>query len=287
MRTKVLVTGAGGQLARSIKYYCRNNSHDIDFSFVTKEQLDITKRNQVFSFFEQSNFDYCVNCAAYTNVEQAEEERELANLINVDATKQLAEICKTFNTTLIHISTDYIFDGTNRRPYLESDKPSPINYYGHTKNEGERAIMTTLSNYFILRTSWLYSMYGKNFVTTIVNKIKQNANLTVVDSQIGSPTSCHELAKFIVFLIASDVKDYGVYNFTDKGETNWYNFALTIASHFKDYDKAKLRPVTNYKTRAERPIYSVLSNAKRNNIYPHFPQWQDNVEWVVNQLNQA
>ncbi len=285
MKTKVLVTGGGGQLARSIAYLSKQYE-DIDFSFETKERLNISNRSQVESYFKNNKFDYCINCAAYTNVEQAEEQQELAKLINVDATKILAELCKASNITLIHISTDYVFDGTKNKPYLETDRPSPINYYGHTKNEGEKAIIETLSTYFIIRTSWLYSVFGKNFVTTIASRVKDHADLSIVNTQIGSPTSCHELAQFILFLIETDVKSYGIYNFTDKGETSWFEFAVAIASHFKRYDISKISPVAEYKTKAKRPNYSVLSNAKRIEIYDRFRSWKDNVEWVVNQLNQ-
>lgn len=285
MKTKVLVTGGGGQLARSIAYLSKQYE-DIDFSFETKERLNISNRSQVESYFKNNKFDYCVNCAAYTNVEQAEEQQDLAKLINVDATKLLAELCKVSNTTLIHISTDYVFDGTKNEPYLETDRPSPINYYGHTKNEGEKAIIETLSTYFIIRTSWLYSVFGKNFVTTIASRVKDHADLSIINTQIGSPTSCHELAQFILFLIETDVKSYGIYNFTDKGETSWFEFAVAIASHFKEYDISKISPVAEYKTKAKRPNYSVLSNAKRIEIYDRFRSWKDNVEWVVNQLNQ-
>ncbi len=285
MNTKVLVTGGGGQLARSIAYLSKQ-FEDIDFCFETKEGLDISNKPQLESYFENNKFDYCINCAAYTNVEQAEVHRDLAELINVDATRTLAELCKASSVTLIHISTDYIFDGTKKEPYLETDTPSPINHYGHTKNEGEKAIIDSLSTYFIIRTSWLYSVYGKNFVTTIANRVKDQADLTIVNTQIGSPTSCHELAQFIIFLIETDVNSYGIYNFTDKGETSWFEFAVAIASHFKTYDVSKISPVAEYKTKAKRPNYSVLSNAKRIEIYDRFRSWEDNVKWVVNQLHQ-
>ena len=286
MKTKVLVTGAEGQLAKSIQYLCRDHCESIELVFATKGLLNITNKHHIEEFFEKHKFQFCINCAAYTNVELAEIEQDLAMEVNYEAVKSLAQVCDAHNSIFIHISTDYVFDGSNTRPYKESDPVNPINHYGWSKYKGEEAIQEVMSSYFIIRTSWLYSIYPKNFVTTIVDKIKNQDNLSIVNTQYGSPTSCHELAKFIIHLIESKTTYYGIYNFTDEGHTNWYEFALEIASHLKNSDISKIRPVAEYKTRAKRPKYSVLSNSKRKQIYDQYSKWEDNVKRVVNQLKE-
>ena len=162
--TTILVTGANGQLGLTIKELFANNNLGLDFTFVTKEQLDITNKTALNNFFTKNHFDYCINCAAYTNVEQAEKTPEIAFKVNAEGVKYLAEVCKETNTTLIHISTDYVFDGEKETPYTVEDLPNPINEYGKSKLLGEHYIQESLSNHFIVRTSWLYSKkYGKNF----------------------------------------------------------------------------------------------------------------------------
>ena len=225
----VLVTGANGQLAKTIRELYSKNSDSIKFSFLSKSQLDISNLNEIESVFKKTNFDYCINCAAYTNVENAEDNPEISFKINAESVKNLALACKENNTTLIHISTDYVFDGTSKNTYLEEDKTNPINEYGRSKLLGEHYISDTLNNFFIIRTSWLYSKFGKNFARTILKKVQENTDLKITTSQIGTPSSCNDLAKFIYHLIKTREINYGIYHYSALGHCTWFDFAIKIA----------------------------------------------------------
>lgn len=281
MNIKILVTGANGQLGKTLKDLYQNNSDNLEFSFVTKSELDIFKRETLKNYFKNNSFDYCINCAAYTNVEQAEESIDNAFNINAKAVGYLADCCNESNIKLIHISTDYVFDGKKHSPYLETDQTNPINEYGCSKLAGEQRIEAILKNYFIVRTSWLYSKYPKNFVTTIASKIQEDADLTITTSQKGTPTSCIELSKFIFFLIKSENTDFGIYHFSANGDATWYDFALKIADHFKGYDKSKIIATKSFNAKAKRPGYSVMNNAKVQKIYHAQNNWKADVDAVV------
>ena len=202
MNKKVLVTGANGQLGKTIEELFSINDANLEFTFVSKENLDITNEDELLLYFKANKFDYCINCAAYTNVEQAEKTPEIAYKVNAEGVKNLAQVCKDANTILIHISTDYVFDGEKSEPYLVSDIPNPINEYGKSKLLGEQYIQKSLCNYFIIRTSWLYSKkYGKNFYKSILDKAKVEKELLITDEQIGCPTNTVNLAQFIHQLI--------------------------------------------------------------------------------------
>ena len=284
MKTKILVTGAQGQLAKTIQDLYQKNSEGLEFVFVSKSDLDITNKTQVSTFFNAGKFDYCINCAAYTNVEHSEDEPGLAYKVNAEAVQTLAEACKGNNVILIHISTDYVFDGKSNKPYTEEDPTNPINEYGKSKLKGELAVQNTLDDFFIIRTSWLYSRYGHNFVKTIIKKIQENSDLKITTSQTGTPTSCDELSQFIYFLITSKSKDFGVYHFSSQGETTWYEFALEISKQFETYNKNKITPTDSFKTKATRPEYSVLSNHKSNQIFKKRDGWRDYVSQTVKRL---
>lgn len=262
MKTKVLVTGASGQLAQTIKKIYFKNKDNIHFTFVSKEELDITNLHSLSVFFSENRFNYCVNCAAYTNVEQAEEAIDLAFKINAEGVKNLAVLCKKEKVTLIHISTDYVFDGTKESPYTEIDKTNPINQYGKSKLKGEEYISKTLKEHYIIRTSWLYSAYSKNFAKTIINKIKENADLKITIAETGTPTSCIDLAKVIYSIIKLESVPYGIYHYSNEGEATWYDFAVEIAKSFNDYNETKITSVASFKTKAMRPKYSVLNKNK-------------------------
>ncbi|MEZ4801569.1 MAG: dTDP-4-dehydrorhamnose reductase [Gelidibacter sp.] len=281
---RVLVTGANGQLGKTMRDLFQNDQGGIEFVFVDKEEFDIAKKKDFNSYFDNYSFDYCINCAAYTNVEQAEEFTYEAFRINSEAVGYLAQRCQKSNTILIHISTDYVFDGKKETPYLEDDFTNPINEYGRSKLAGEKKIQETLTNYFIIRTSWLYSKYPKNFVTTIVSKIRETTNLTITTSQKGTPTSCVELSKFIYWLILNENTDFGVYHFSAKGEATWYDFAIKIADQFTEVDKNKIIPVTTFSSKANRPKYSVMDNSKVQKIYKHQNYWTMDVESVVKSI---
>lgn len=263
--TTILVTGANGQLGETIKDLYSKNNWGIEFSFITKADLDITNQSQVKTFFNKQKFDYCINCAAYTNVEQAEKTPKIAIKVNAEGVKNLAESCKEHNTTLIHISTDYVFDGKKKSPYLETDKPNPINEYGKSKLLGEQHIKNILQSYFIIRTSWLYSKkYGKNFYRFILTKAKTEKELSITTEQVGCPTDTVNLSAYIISLILQKSTDFGVYHFSDNNPMTWYDFAKSILVENNLNCITKLVKADNYRTFAKRPKYSVLLKSKTN-----------------------
>lgn len=259
----VLVTGANGQLGKTIRELYSHNHIEYDFTFVTKSQLDITDKKIVKSFFNQNQFDYCINCAAYTNVEQAEKTPDIAYKINAEAVKYLAEACLKTKTILIHISTDYVFDGEKKEPYMVEDLPNPINEYGKSKLLGEQYIQEILDSYFIVRTSWLYSKkYGKNFYKTILEKAETEPLLSITAKQTGCPTNTESLSKFIYRMIKIKSSNFGIYHFSDSKAMTWYDFASEILKEHNISTKMKLEKNDNYFTLARRPINSVLLNTK-------------------------
>ncbi|WP_100610477.1 dTDP-4-dehydrorhamnose reductase [Confluentibacter lentus] len=256
----ILVTGANGQLGLTIQELYAGNSA-FDFTFTSKSELDITNKREIDIFFEKYKFDYCINCAAYTNVEQAERTPDLAYKINAKAVKSLALVCKEYDTTLIHISTDYVFDGKKETPYTIKDLPNPINEYGKSKLLGEQYIQEILQNYFIIRTSWLYSKkYGKNFYRTILELSKTKNELSITTEQIGCPTNTESLAKAIINIIVNESKEYGLKHVSDDKVMTWYDFAKDILSENKLNSKTKLVKTSNYATFAKRPKNSILLN---------------------------
>lgn len=255
----VLVTGSNGQLGRSIQDLAPSLP-EIRFVFKTSSELDITDYRQVKEVFADQGFDYCINCAAFTDVERAEREPPLAFRVNAEAVKGLSEACLLSHTVLIHVSTDYVFDGTKRTPYLVTDKTNPINVYGASKLKGEEYIKGLLTRYFIVRTSWLYSEYGKNFYKTILAKAQKGEDLSVTDAQTGCPTHARHLAQFITKIISTDSRTYGIHHFTDGEVHTWYSFAVKILKENHLVGKVEIKKVKNYSTFAKRPEYSVLKN---------------------------
>lgn len=276
----VLVTGGNGQLALTIKQLFSLNKDAINFIFKTKAELDITKNEDVSLFFNSNQLNFCVNCAAYTNVELAETNPEQAFQINSNAVQNLALACKATGVVLIHISTDYVFDGNSTVPYVERDVPNPINIYGQSKLEGEKYISNILTSYFIVRASWLYSIYGHNFFKTVIKKISNNENMNVITTQTGTPTSCEDLAKFIYFLIKTDNHNFGIYHFSPLGQTSWYGFANYIANFFKSN---KINPMLSYKSKAARPNFSVLNNEKIKHLKFKLSKWEDSLDTTIKQ----
>lgn len=275
----VLVTGANGQLAKTIAFF-KNEVPNYNFVFKTKEELDITNKEAIDVLFKTLSFDYCINCAAYTNVEQAEKTPEIAYEINGEAVKNLAEVCLDFNTKLVHISTDYVFDGESKNPYNERATPNPLNEYGKSKLQGEECIQKTIEAYYIIRVSWLYSVFEKNFFNTISNYLEKNKELNITTSQKGTPTSCISLTYFIYWILSSEL-EYGIYHFSDDGEATWYDFALEIAKQYSNKEKVDLiQPSENYPTISQRPVYSVLNNSKRKLTYNRNINWEKAVKDV-------
>lgn len=256
----VLVTGANGQLGKTIKELYGVNNFDLSFIFVSKKDLDITQKASLITFFSKHSFDYCINCAAYTNVEQAEKTPDIAYQVNSEAVQNLALVCQKNKTTLIHISTDYVFDGEKKSPYVVNDRTNPINEYGKSKLLGEKHIKKILTNYFIIRTSWLYSKkHGNNFYKFIVNKSKTEKELSVTTEQIGCPTNTVNLSRFIIEIIHKKKANYGVFHFCDKNVLTWYGFAEKILAENNLSKDVNLVKVNNYRTLAKRPKNSVLA----------------------------
>ena len=260
MLKKVLVTGSKGQLGSTIRELSVN--HEMNFVFASSSELDITNKKQLESLFNDISFDYCINCAAYTKVDKAEEEIEKAYSINSEAVKNLALNCSKHKVILIHISTDFVFSGEKETPYLEADPTNPINIYGESKLQGEKYIQEILENYFIFRTSWLYSKYGNNFVKTVLRLSKEKDEINIVNDQIGSPTNALDLARFILRIIKQESSYYGLYHFSNNDDTSWYGFAREILNFYKTDIILNPIPSHLYPTLAKRPKYSVLNNKK-------------------------
>lgn len=259
MIKRILVTGGSGQLGKTINELFSKNEDNLEFVFVAKKDLDITVEADLKLFFKNNKFDYCINCAAFTNVEQAEKNPETAYRVNAEGVKNLALVCKQFSSALIHVSTDYVFDGEKKEPYTIDDIPNPINEYGKSKLKGEEYIKQILDNYFIVRTSWLYSKkYGNNFYKTILGKTKTEKELFVTDEQIGCPTDTVSLSGFMINLIKEKSPVFGVYHFCDNKVMTWYGFAKQILQENKIGNNINLVRVNKYRTFAKRPKRSIL-----------------------------
>jgi dTDP-4-dehydrorhamnose reductase len=268
----VLVTGGSGQLGQALQS-CTNQFPEIDFHFFSSAELDITNLEQCKNVFQQVKPDFCINAAAYTAVDKAESEPEKAQLINVQGPRNLAEVCKDLEVVLLHISTDFIFDGTSKKPYTEEDIPNPTGVYGQTKLDGEKAIQSILEKYFIIRTSWVYSEFGNNFMKTMLRLGSERDSLSVVNDQIGTPTNAVDLAKALIRIINfchpefSSASVYGIYNFSNEGECSWFDFAKKIFEINNISIDLKPIPTSSYPTPAKRPVYSVLDKSKFKKIF--------------------
>lgn len=280
---KVLVTGASGQLGQCIKKLS-SRFQEFEFTYTTSEELDLSLFGVVSAFFRKHHFDYCINCAAYTEVEQAETEQEMAYLINAEAVKNLAEVCCENSCALIHFSTDYVFDGIKNTPYSEDDETGPLNVYGASKLMGEEYIRKYIDRYFIFRTSWLYSDIGHNFFNTIRRKAANGETLNVTTSQKGTPTNAYDLAAFILELMAAESRNYGTYHYSNKGEASWYDFAEEILKLMNS--DAELLEKNDFKTIATRPEYSVLSKEKAEKMFK-FPilEWKESLKRLYTNLD--
>ena len=266
--TKILVIGKNGQLGKSIHRLVVNTRQADDFIFVDREGMDLSKNESITNYFNGKKFDIIINCAAYTAVDKAEEEVELANQINHLAVRQLAQIAKKQRAKLIHISTDYVFDGETDKPYTETDAVNPVNVYGKTKLAGEKEVQKVMpTNAIIIRTSWVYSEYGNNFVKTMLRLGKERNELNVVSDQIGSPTYAIDLASAILEIIKK--KEFResdqatkIYHYSNEGEISWHEFTKEI---FKIANiDCKVSPIITqqYPTPAKRPRNTLMNKEK-------------------------
>ena len=288
---KILVTGKNGQLGLSIQKFISNFDH-YDFTFVGRDELDLSSSENISKYFDaNSHFDVVINCAAYTAVDKAECEADLADQINHLAVKQMSQLANSYNIKLIHISTDYVFDGNENNSYLESDHPNPINIYGKTKLQGETAVLKAMhKNAIIIRTSWVYSEFGNNFVKTMLRHGDNRDEISVVSDQIGSPTFATDLAKAILSIL--NHKDFlatsfpsEIYHFSNLGEISWHKFTLEI---FKLANlKCEVIPISSgdYKTAALRPKNTTLNREKIINQFNlHIPDWQKSLQDCLKNL---
>jgi dTDP-4-dehydrorhamnose reductase len=278
---KILVTGANGQLGRCLKDASLNYP-SLEFQFVDRTQLDISKATSVKEFFSSQSFDYCINTAAYTNVEKAESEEDAAFSTNAIGAKNIAEACAEGNMVLIHISTDYVFDGEKRAPYLESDPTNPISVYGASKLKGETNIQEICNTHFIVRTSWLYSQYGHNFLNSMLRFAEEGRDLTITTEQLGAPTNANDLATAVLGMIQSDSEEYGLYHFSNKGSGTWYDFAEAIFAYSKQIKNVKLAKTDHYRTFAARPAYSILNTTKFSQDFGiAMIDWKDSLQQLI------
>ena len=296
---RILVTGKNGQLGRSIQNIVNtdtkigNNQSPNDFIFVGREELDLSSETSISRYFGNNKFDIIINCAAYTQVDRAEQDAELANQINHLAVKQLASIASNQQARLIHISTDYVFDGESDKPYLETDTPNPINAYGKTKLAGEKALQALMPiNAIIIRTSWLYSEYGNNFVSTMLKLGKERDELSVVNDQMGSPTYATDLADAILEIIRHNkfrdvAQTTQIYNYSNEGEISWYEFAKEI---FKiEKIECEVNPVTSqqYPTPAKRPRNTLMNKDKIVKVFNiKISNWKSSLNTCMTILKQ-
>ena len=288
-RSKILVTGGNGQLGKELREFSSLHT-GLEFVFLSREELPIHQFELVRNYFNTLKPAYCINCAAYTAVDKAESEKELAFLINGEAVGVLAAVCKEHNTKFVHISTDYVFNGKTAVPYKESFPTDPINVYGASKLEGEVQAMQLNPDSIIIRTSWLYSSLGKNFVKTMVQLMSEKDEIKVVKDQLGSPTNTADLAETIFNIIGLchlQIYDWnpGIYNFSNEGIISWYDFAKEIKEITNSPCDVKPISTAEYPTLAKRPAYSVLDKTKIQKTFGvKLKKWNDSLRTCISNM---
>lgn len=284
----ILITGSNGQLGSELQeesiHFSQNNSH---FFFTNRDTLDITNKEEIRQFIDKNKINFIINCAAYTAVDEAENDIDTAKLINHISVKILANLAKKRNIKLIHISTDYVFDGTKYLPYIEKDTTNPNGIYGATKLAGEKDMLSINPiNSLIIRTSWVYSSYGKNFVKTMLKLGKEREKLNIIFDQIGTPTYANDLAKAILEILPQlDNQNVEVYHYSNEGVCSWYDFAQTIFE-IKDIT-CQILPIETkeYPTDAKRPHYSLLNKKKIKETFNiEIPYWKQSLEKCLQKL---
>lgn len=281
---KILITGANGQLGTEL-HEILEREFPGQTLYTDVQELDLTNAKAVDSYMANNEITHIVNCAAYTAVDRAEEEKMLCAAVNTDAVKNLAMAADANGAKIIHISTDYVFDGTNHRPYRESDKVNPISQYGTTKRKGETLLLALAPQAIIIRTAWLYSAHGNNFVKTMLRLADSQPEIKVVCDQIGTPTFARDLARAVVKVLQSHQWVPGIYHFTDEGAASWYDFAKAIFRIAGKDVKVTPIPTEDYPTPASRPSYSILDRTRIKATYGiEIPHWEEALADCLRQL---
>ncbi len=286
-RRKIIVTGANGQLGMEIKQLV-SNYPDFEFVFTTREELPLDDLNAFGKFIAGHQPQYFVNCAAYTAVDKAESEKELAYKVNAEAPGIIAKACKENGVKLVHVSTDYVFNGNGTVPYREDDQTDPVNLYGASKLEGEKNVMQENSDSIIIRTAWVYSEFGKNFVKTMLRLMSDKDQISVVSDQSGTPTYAADLADVILQIISSGNWVSGIYHFSNEGQITWFDFAVAIKE--LSGSACNVNPITTsqYPTPAKRPGYSVLDKEKIKSTFQlKGTDWKDSLTVCLLRLKPA
>lgn len=285
----ILITGANGQLGNEMRTALSESNIQGNRFFTDVEELDITNKLAIRDFISGNKIDIIVNCAAYTAVDAAQDDFLSASRININAVANIADAAKVNNAKIIHISTDYVFDGFNYRPYTEEDRTSPQSIYGSTKLEGEHILLSIEPESIIIRTSWLYSPYGRNFVKTMLKLGKEKETIDVVCDQIGTPTYAADLAKAVTSILSSGKWLSGIYHFSDEGACSWYDFTKSI-HRLAGITSCDVRPVrsSEYPSKVQRPFYSVLDKTKiKENYNIEIPHWEESLQKCIKILEQT
>lgn len=284
---KILITGANGQLMSCLKESISTLPlSDFKFIFKNSKELNITEEESVKSYFSENNFYAVINGAAYTSVDKAEIEIKKSYEVNAKAVKTLAIETAKQNAIFLHISTDYVFDGNSSIPYTENHTPNPQNIYGKSKLKGEEYALKNNPKSIIIRTAWVYSQYGKNFLKTMLELFENKNEINVINDQYGSPTNANDLARAILKIITLEKLSYGIFNYTNSGETTWFDFSNEIKKIVSSNIKITAIPSSSYPSLAKRPKYSVLNCEKISMTYHlEIPNWKDSLKKVLKKLN--
>lgn len=284
---KILITGSNGQLGSEFRLLAARLNH-LDFCFTDVDDLDITNQARVMEFCRKGRFDWILNCAAYTAVDKAEAEQKSALRVNAAAPAFLADAANDTHAALIHISTDYVFDGQNYQPYTETDKVNPMSFYGKSKLQGENAIAQSGADAFIIRTAWLYSAFGHNFVKTMQKYGRERGELKVVFDQVGTPTWAADLARVMLHIVDAGIRPQKteILHYSNEGVCSWYDFAINIL--LASGIPCRVIPIrsSEYPLPAPRPAYSVLDKAKtKERLGIEIPYWADSMRNCLKQMN--
>lgn len=287
MNKKILVTGAKGQLGTELQVLARSLPQYV-FLFTDKEELLIDDEEAVQRFFEEHKPSYCINCAAYTAVDRAETDKEVALKINGIAPGILASACRKHGAKFLHVSTDYVFDGQSSIPYTEDMPTGPINFYGISKLEGELNCLKEDPDAIIIRTAWVYSEYGNNFVRTMIRLMGERDSINVVNDQVGAPTYAKDLAEVILHIITSGKWISGIYHYSNSGRISWFDFAVAIKEQINSACKVSGIPGSQYPTPAARPSFSLLDTTKIRETYSIIiPDWKDSLEYCIGRIRET